>query len=63
MSLTLDQFVADVKSDIEGFANEYRAHHAANPEHYPLELPADNAGLWLEFFVDYMTRDKEADDA
>ncbi len=56
MSQSLDQFVAEVKNDIEGFATEYRAQHATNPEHYPLTLSSDNAGLWLEFFVDYMTR-------
>jgi len=60
MSQSLEQFVAEVQADIEGFAAEYRAQHAANPEHYPLELSADNAGLWIEFFVDYMTRGNEA---
>lgn len=31
----------------EGFVAEYRAQHIASPEHYPLELSADNSGLWL----------------
>jgi hypothetical protein len=57
MAQTLDQFVAEVKRDIEAFAADYRASHAANPEHFPLELGDDNAGVWLEFFMDFMTRD------
>ena len=60
MSQSLDQFAAEVKSDLEGFVAEYRAQHIANPEHYPLELSSDNSGLWLEFFVDYMTRNSAA---
>lgn len=33
MSQTLDQFVTEMQADIEGFAAEYHAEHAANPEH------------------------------
>lgn len=58
MTQSLEQFVAEVKADIEGFAADYRAQHAAAPEQYPLELNSDNTGLWLEFFVDYMTSGK-----
>ena len=57
MKNSLDEFVAEVQVDIEGFAAEYRKQHAANPEQYPLTLSDDNAGLWLEFFVEYMTRE------
>ena len=56
MSQTLDEFVAEVRSDLEGFVVEYQAQHAKDPERYPLVLGDDNAGLWLEFFVEYMTR-------
>jgi hypothetical protein len=58
MAQTLEQFVEEVKVDIEAFAAEYRASHAANPEIFPLELGDDNAGLWLEFFTDFMTRER-----
>lgn len=54
MAQSLDQFVEEVKADIEAFEADYRAHHAKNPEHYPLELGDDNAGLWGEFFIDFM---------
>lgn len=51
MPVSLDQFVAQIKEDIEAFAAEYRAQHAVNPENYPIELPNDNAGAWFEQFV------------
>lgn len=54
MSQSLDDFVHEVKSEIEKFEAAYREKAASNPEHYPLTLPDDNAGLWLEFFVNYM---------
>lgn len=57
MAQNLEQFVAEVKVEIEDFAADYRRQHAANPEHYPLDLGDDNEGLWIEFFMDFMTRD------
>lgn len=60
MAQNLDQFVVEVQADIEAFAADYRAKHAVNPDHYPLELGDDNAGLWAEFFMDFMTRDTTA---
>lgn len=59
MSLTLDQFIEETKADLEGFSAEYKMQNAENPDHYPLELDASNAGLWLEFLVGYMTRSGE----
>lgn len=58
MAQTLDEFIAEVKVDIEAFAAEYRAQNAANPEQYPLKLGDNNDGLWLEFFSDFMTRER-----
>ncbi len=60
MAQTLDQFVAEVKADIEAFAADYRAQHDANPLHYPLELESGNEGLWIEFFMDFMSHDDRA---
>lgn len=54
-SQSLTQFVDEIKADIDQFAANYKAKHLANPEMYPLVLGADNSGLWLEFFVDYVT--------
>lgn len=55
MSQSLDQFVDEIRADIEKFAADYRRQHAVNPDHFPLVMPEDNAGVWLEFFVDFMT--------
>ena len=33
MALSLEEFVTEVKAEIEAFAAEYRAQHAENPEH------------------------------
>ncbi len=53
MSMTLDQFADEIRQDIEESVAQYRKKHEENPEHYPLELPSDNAGLWVEFFMDF----------
>jgi len=45
MGLSLDQFADEVRRDIEAFVADYRKKHEENPEHYPLELPDNNAGL------------------
>ncbi|HHX6290040.1 TPA: hypothetical protein ACVGJS_003626 [Pseudomonas aeruginosa] len=55
MAQSLDQFVEEMKQDLEAFAAQYRKSHAENPEHYPLVLGDDNAGLWLEFFTGFVT--------
>ena len=52
---SLDNFVKETQTDLVNFAAAYRKKHDENPEHYPLELPADNSGLWLEFFIEYCT--------
>jgi len=52
---SLAKFVKEISVDIDKFEKAYQKKHEENPEHYPLELPADNVGLWLEFFVDYHT--------
>lgn len=53
MAASLEQFVAELKIDIEKFEAAYRAKHEKNPEHYPLALTEDNEGLWFEFFITY----------
>lgn len=50
---SLDNFVKEIQDDIIKFAEDYSKKHIENPENYPLELPKDNAGLWLEFFIEY----------
>ena len=50
---SLDSFVKEIQSNIVAFSEAYHKKHIENPEHYPLELPADNSGLWLEFFIEF----------
>lgn len=57
MAQSLDEFIEEMKKDLESFASEYRKSHAENPEYFPLVLD-DNDGLWLEFLVDHATRDR-----
>lgn len=52
---SLESFVKELQKDILKFSEAYKKKHAENPEHYPLELPGDNAGLWTEFFIEFHT--------
>ncbi len=66
MATTLDQFVEELRRDVEAFRASWLKNHAEAPDMYPLELPADNDGLWLEMFTDFQTRQRaegEAHDA
>lgn len=49
--MTLDEFVADMQKQIQDFADQYRKDHANNPEMYPLDIPDEDSGLWLEGFL------------
>lgn len=52
---TLEEFTTEAMREVQGFHAAYMKRHIANPEQYPLSLPESNAGLWLEFLVQYMT--------
>lgn len=51
--MTLDQVCNELQVSLEDFQLAYRRKHMENPEHYPLELPENNAGLWYEFFITF----------
>jgi hypothetical protein len=61
MAQSLEQFVAELKANVDEFSIDYLKGNAANPEHYPLELGGDNAGLWFELFIDYVTSNRGTD--
>ncbi|MFW5300896.1 hypothetical protein ACOAMY_16385 [Pseudomonas aeruginosa] len=44
MAQSLDEFIEEMKKDLESFASEYRKSHAENPEHFPLVLDDNNEG-------------------
>jgi|WetSurMetagenome_2_1015567.scaffolds.fasta_scaffold465374_2 hypothetical protein len=50
---SLTQFVGEIEKDIKAFEASYKANHEKDPEHYPLELPESDSGLWFEFFMDF----------
>ena len=52
--LSIEQFVEKLRADIDGFDVAYRKKAVENPEDYPLVMPENNSGLWLEFFEIYM---------
>lgn len=56
-SESLSQFASEMRANVDRFEAAYLERHRANPEHYPLTLPETNSGLWLEFFVDFVTNE------
>lgn len=52
--ISLEQFMANLRANAEGFEEAYKAKAAANPDQYPLVLAGENAGLWIEFFLTYL---------
>lgn len=61
MPVSIDQFAAEVRADIELFVKDWKKRMAESPEQYHEELPDDNSGLWYEFFSEFMLRDKDPD--
>lgn len=56
--MTLDEFFEEVKDDLAKFQAAYLLKHNENPEHYPLELPKDNDGVWFESFIFFLQEGK-----
>jgi hypothetical protein len=51
--MTLDRFLSELRADVERFERNWRDENKADPEAFPLEFPADNAGGWWEQFMAY----------
>lgn len=56
MAQSLDSFLEELRSDVGRFEAAYRSKVANEPEHYPLDLPDGQEGLWFEFFLGYVTQ-------
>lgn len=52
-TVSADEAAAEFKASIDAWLADYKKHHAANPDMYPLVLPTENAGLWGEFIYDF----------
>ena len=53
MAQSLDEFIAELKTQVEQFASQYRECHARHPEMFPLSMDSGNEGLWMEFFFEF----------
>jgi hypothetical protein len=52
--ISLDMFINEALKDVNDFESKWLELHKNDPERYPLELPVNNAGLWIEFLMNYM---------
>jgi hypothetical protein len=57
--MTLDQFIKEERDLLVLFEIFWRKQHEANPEHYPLNMAKENAGLWYEMFHTFTVEDAE----
>lgn len=45
---TLEDFVAEMKADVDRFATNWRKNHAATPEEWPMQM---DGGDWYDQFL------------
>jgi hypothetical protein len=53
MATSLEDFVEEMKGDIDKFADAWRKKNAENPEYYPMSFGKDNDGMWFESFMTF----------
>ena len=51
---TLEQFVLELRDDMDRFQNHWRDQHKKHPEQWPMEFPDEDAGSWWEQFVAFI---------
>lgn len=52
---SLEYFIKETHKELDEFKKAYEEKSKKNPDHYPLTLNEDNSGLWIEFFINYVT--------
>lgn len=50
--MTLDEYVAELKADVERFEKEWRESAAAEPNQYPMAMPP---GEWFEQYMAFQS--------
>lgn len=50
MIMTLDDFVREEKEKMTRFVLYWISNHKKDPEMFPLEIPDDNSGTWIEMY-------------
>lgn len=51
---SLDDFIADLRSDVDKFEADYKRQAALTPEKYPLTFGEGNEGMWYEMFFSFI---------
>lgn len=51
--VSLEEATSEMITKIENFKKWYLEQNKINPEHFPLELPHDNAGAWFEMMIEW----------
>ena len=53
MAQTLDQFIAQQKKLLDGFADYWRDENAVNSKIFPLSMDDGNEGAWTEQLAEF----------
>ena len=53
MSMSLHEFAEDEKHRLAKFVAWYEAMSKLEPDKFPITLPDDNEGVWIEMFMDF----------
>lgn len=59
--MSLDEFLVEIKKDVDSFEKTWRDGNKENPEFYPLELDEENDGLWHEQFIAHLSTKTDSD--
>ena len=52
---TLDDFMLELRRDVDSFEKDWRANHKKKPKEYPLSFEAENTGMWWEQFMAHLS--------
>lgn len=55
--MDLFHFTKLMHNQLEQFEKYWLEQHSKNPEQFPLSMPNDNSGLWLEMFEQFNEND------
>lgn len=59
--MSLDEFLVELKKDVDSFEKTWRDGNKRNSKFYPLELGEENDGLWYEQFITYLSTITDSD--
>lgn len=53
--MNLDQFMKELRADVDSFESEWRKGHKRDPQMYPMQMDDDNSGAWFEQFMSHLS--------